>query len=322
MRSQVAWGRRAVIITLGLIGARVGVSSANTLNVSGGADARYVNTQGRSHRGVLEGLFLNVRQVFSDAQGDRWIAVGQLDLDDNVDKIRPYQTYLQYKGPLGRWNIRAGHYILPFGLLSSHDTERLLLTTLEPFSVGIKLDTGLEIFGFQGPLDYAISVSQGVGRRHLTDVDDDKLVVGRLEWDHETLTLGLSGLIGTVLQAEEAELNSGRLYEKRLAVDMTTKTLGPLIVRMEGILGENGGPRGQTVGGGLLLADYALSSKLELNFKAGHWQERGGRNFLGAGLTYQVVKGLFLRMADTYQLGREERNVAAAQVYAEFSRSF
>lgn len=299
-----------------------GLVFADTTQLSGGVDGRYVNTQGRSHRGALEGLFLNMRKVFSDAKGDRVIVVGQLDLDENFEKIRPYQTYLQYKGPLGHWNVRAGHYILPFGLLTSYDTERLLLTTLEPFSLGIKLDTGLEVFGFHGPLDYAVSVSQGVGRRRFTDVDDDKLLIGRIGWDREAFTVGVSGLLGKVLQAEEAELNSGALYEKRLAVDLTTKTLGPLLFRMEGVVGDNGGPRHQTVGGGLLLADYALTPRLELNLKTSHWQERGGQNFLGAGLTYQVVQGLFVRVADTYQFGQEERNVAALQLYAEFSRSF
>ncbi|MCM8778174.1 MAG: hypothetical protein NC834_00025 [Candidatus Omnitrophica bacterium] len=79
----------------------------------------------------LEGLFLNFRKVFSDAKGDRLIAVGQLDMDQNFEKIRPYQTYFQYKGPLGKWNIRAGHYILSFGLLSDYDTERLVLKAIE-----------------------------------------------------------------------------------------------------------------------------------------------------------------------------------------------
>lgn len=316
-------GTRGWVITvLGLMGILTASAAADTLQVSGGADARYVNTQGRSNRGVLEGLFLNVRKVFSDAKGDRVIAVGQLDFDENFDQIRPYQTYLQYKGPLGRWNVMAGHYILPFGLLASYDTERLPLTTLEPFSLGIKLDTGVQVFGFHGPVDYAVSVSQGVGRRRLTDVDDDKLLIGRIGWEREAFTFGVSGLLGKVFQGEEAELNRSGLYEKRLAVDFTTKNLGPWILRMEGIAGENGGPRHQTVGGGLLLADYALAPRLELNLKVAHWQEQDGRNFLGAGLTYQVVQGVFVRVADTYQFGQEERNVATLQFYAEFSRSF
>ncbi len=70
------------------------------------------------------------------------------------------------------------------------------------------------------------------------------------------------------------------------------------------------------------MAGYGLTPRLEFNLKTGHWQERGGRNFLGAGLTYQVTQGLFVRVADTYQFGQEERNVAQLQLYAEFARSF
>lgn len=321
MRGRIPrWLR--LVSSLVFLGSLPGPAIAGAIQISGGVDGRYINTEGHSHRGTLEGLFLNVRQVFSDAKGDRVIAVGQLDFDENFDKVRPYQTYLHYKGPLGRWNVMAGHYILPFGLLASHDTERLLLNTLEPFSLGIKLDTGVQVFGFQGPVDYAVSVSQGVGRRRLTDVDDDKLLVGRMGWDQEAFVVGVSGLLGEVFQTEETGINSGGRYEKRVAVDFTTKTLGPWILRAEGVVGENGGPRHETVGGGLLLADYALTPRLELNLKGAHWQERGGRNFLGAGFTYQVVRGVFLRLADTYLFGKEERNVGQLQVYAEFSRSF
>lgn len=298
------------------------LSVAANVQVSGGADGRYVNTGGDTNTVVLEGLFLNVRKVYSDEQGDRVIAVGQIDFDDNFETIRPYQTYLQYKGPLGKWNVRAGHYILPFGLLSAYDSERLLLRTLEPLSLGIKLDTGVELLGFFGDVDYAVSVSQGVGRNRLIDVDDNKLVTGRLGWQGENVNIGVSALIGSVLLEKDSiirqEMGSNSLYEKRLGIDLTAYS-GPLIVRGEVVAGKDDG---KTVGGGLLKADYALTPKLELNLKYAHWQREGGRNFLGAGFSYEVYKGLFLRIADEYQFGKEDVNVAAIQTYFEFARQF
>ena len=114
--------------------------------------------------------------------------------DHTLKEVKPYQTYLQYKGPFGgKWNIRAGHYILPFGLLSDFDSERLVLRTLEPLSLGIKLDTGVELLGYIKDLDYAVSISQGVGRNRLTDVDNDKLVTARIGWQGEDINVGLSG---------------------------------------------------------------------------------------------------------------------------------
>ncbi len=271
------------------------------IQVSGGADLRYRNIETKENEFEIEGLFLNLREVFRDEEGDRLIAVGQIDFDNNFEHVRPYQTYLQYKGPLGRWNMRAGHYIIPFGLLSDYDSERLVLRTMEPLNLGTKLDTGVEALGFLGDFDYAVSVSQGVGRNRFTDVDNDKLVVARIGWQDEETRIGLSGLIGKVLIEKDSiirnEIGSEGLYEKRLGIDLT-EYAGPLILRGEASIGKD---NSQTVGGGLLKADYALTPKLELNLKYAHWRRKGERNFIGAGFSYEFYKGLFIRAADEYQ---------------------
>jgi len=298
------------------------LSEAGSFQVSGGADARFVNTDGDENDVKLEGLFLNLRKVISDEKGDRLIAVGQLDMDHNFEEIRPYQTYLQYKGPLGRWNIRVGHYILPFGLLSNYDTERLILKTQEDLSLGIKLDTGVEVLGFVGDFDYAISITQGVGENRLTDVDNDKLITARIGWQGEDISIGLSGLIGKVLTQKDSiirkEIGSNTFYEKRITIDIT-KYIGPLTFRGELI---GGADKDEIVGGGLLKTDYALTPKLELNLKYAHWQRNGVRTFMGAGFSYELYKGLFLRVADEYQFGKEDKNVATLQTYFEFIKHF
>lgn len=298
------------------------LSEAGPFQISGGIDGRYINTNGNEHDAELEGLFLNLRKVFSDAKGDRLIAVGQFDADHNFEKIRPYQTYLQYKGPLGKWNVRAGHYILPFGLLLDYDTERLLLKTMEPVSLGIKLDTGIEVLGFLGDFDYAVSLSQGVGRNRLTDVDNDKLLASRIGWQGEDINIGLSGFIGEVLAEKDSvvrqDLGLGRFYAKRLGIDIT-RYIDRLTLRAELSGGED---IKKSVGGGIVKADYALTPKLELNLKYAYWQRGGERNFSGAGFSYQLSKGLFLRIADEYQWGKEDKNVAALQTYLEFSKQF
>lgn len=308
-------------------------AQGGNLQVSGGADLRYGNIEIRKNEFEIEGLFLNLRKVFSDKKGDRLIAVGQMDFDNNFEKVRPYQIYLQYKGPLGKWNIRMGHYILPFGLLSDYDTERLLLQTIEHLNLGIKLDTWIELLGFLGDFDYAISLSQGVGRNRLTDVDSNKLVIGKIGWRGEDLTIGLSGLIGKVLTEENStirnDIGSNSLYKKRLGIDLT-KYSGPLILRGEISIGED---NSQIVEGGLLKADYALTPKLETNLKYAHWQREAptkvglplhgsSRNFIGVGFSYELYKGLFIRVADEYQFGKEKENVATFQIYYEFAKQF
>ena len=265
---------------------------------------------------------MKFRKVFSDEKGDRLIVLGQVEMEHNFEEIKPYLNYLQYKGPLGKWNIRAGHYILPFGLLSDYDTERLVLQTLEPLSLGIKLDTGIEFLGYMRDFDYAVSVSQGVGRNRLNDVDNDKLVTLRIGWQGEEINIGLSGLVGKVLIEEDStirkEIGSNSFYEKRLGLDLT-KYIGALILRGELLIGEDGN---ETVSGGLLKTDYALNPKLELNLKYAHWQRDGERNFIGGGFSYELFKGLFIRIADEYQFGKEDENVATLQIYYELAKQF
>lgn len=298
------------------------LSEAGGFQISGDVDGRYKNTDGNKNDVELKELCLNFRKVFSDKKGDRLIVVGQLDMEHNFEEIKPYQTYLQYKGPLGKWNIRAGHYILPFGLLSDYDTERLVLQTIELLSLGIKLDTGIELLGYVGDFDYAVSLSQGVGRNRLTDADNDKLVTARIGWQTEETSIGLSGLIGKVLTEEESTIRrdagSNSFYEKRLGIDVT-KYIGSLILRGELLIGEDSN---EIVGGGLLKADYALTSRLELNLKYAHWQRDGLRNFIGGGLSYELFKGLFLRIADEYQFGKEDKNIATLQTYFGFAKQF
>lgn len=292
------------------------LAAAAGLQVSGGMDARLRHRDG-STRGVMEGLFLNTRKVIQDAKGDRWIFVGQLDADHNLEKVRAYQTYLQYKGPLGRWNLRAGHYILPFGLLAYYDTERLLLQTQEPTSLGIKLDTGAEALGYWESWDYAVSVSQGSGRRRFSDADGNKLLTARFGWSADEARVGLSGMMGDVLLAEEVSPAPVIRDTKRVALDASLPW-ERWTFRSELAFGSDDG---RSVGGGFLGADMALGADWEANLKFARWERGVSTNSGGAGLTYRLRPGLFLRVADEQEFNGRHSNTFSAQVYYEFSKS-
>lgn len=308
---------RVLIMLAGLIT----TTRAQGLQLSGGVDARVTNerepgAENSSARAVLEGAFLNVRKVWSDDLGDRWIGVAQLDVDDNARRIRPYQVYLQYKGPLGAWNVRAGHYLLPVGLLATYDTERLLLHGLEKTSLGIRKDTGVELFGRFGAWDYAASLTDGLSDVRFIDSDARPTVSARLAYVRGESQIGVSTLIGRVLVDPDFGHQGRPVRERRVALDATTSR-GPLTVRAEAVAGTNDG---QDVAGGLLLGDYALTPKFEVNTQYAYWNRRDDPHAIGIGVSYQVRSGLFVRGADVYRIGKDNRHGFSFQVYYEFSR--
>jgi hypothetical protein len=305
------------------LGITLSLSSAHgqSLQVSGGLDARVTNErESQAETGPfqpqLTGAFLNLRKVWGDEFGDRWIGVAQADFDDNFQRIRPYQLYLQYKGPLGKWNVRAGHYLLPFGLLATYDTERLVLQGLEKTSLGIRKDTGVEAFGRYGSWDYAVSLSHGLSDVRFVESRANPVITGRIAYVQGDAQLGFSTLVGRVLLDPEFDLGRTDVRERRFAVD-GTKSFGPLTVRAEGIAGTNDG---HTVGGGVFLGDYALTPKLELNTRYAYWAGENAGHGPGLGLTYQLRQGLFLRTAGTYQSTRDNHYGFTVQLYYEFSK--
>jgi hypothetical protein len=307
-----------VLIPMLLIGG--GSLLAQGVQISGGLDTRYTRTSpgGGAGEVSLEGLFLNLRKVWSDETGDRWIGVAQVDFDDNFERIQPYQIYLQYKGPLGKWNVRAGHFLLPIGLLATYDTERLVLQALERLSLGIRHDTGAEVFGRFGDWDYAVAVTDGLGTERLFDSRANPVLTARTAYVQDDWQVGLSALLGRVLINEREFGEEGIVAERRLSLDLT-KSLGAWTVRGEVIFGSDDE---QVVVGGVLLMDYAITPKLELNSRSAWWHKDGDRQFVGLGISYQLAHGVFLRLADNYEFGKHERNQLTAQAYFEFSRRF
>lgn len=295
------------------------VYAQQNLQLSGGLDTRYTHdSPGSADDFRLEGLFLNLRKVWSDESGDRWIGVAQADFDDNFERVSPYQVYLQYKGPLGKWNIRAGHFLLPFGLLATYDTERLVLQGLERFSLGIRHDTGAQVFGRFGDFDYSVALTDGLSAIHLVDSRANPVATARIAYVQSDWQAGVSMLIGRVLAEFEFENNRQLVTERRAALDLT-KSWGPLTLHAEAIGGVDDG---EAVGGGIVLADYALTPKLEINMRFASWYKDGNRQFAGLGLTYQLAQGLYARIGDNYEFGKEEHNALTTQLYFEFSKQF
>lgn len=93
-------------------------------------------------------------------------------------------------------------------------------------------------------------------------------------------------------------------------------TWGPLTLRAEVSGGTNNDDK---VRGGVLLADYAITPKLELNFRYAAWRSLSTAQTVGAGLTYNFGYGVFVRIADNYELTGRNNHAFTAQFYFEFS---
>lgn len=277
---------------------------AGAQTISGGLDARYT-TDGRLH---LRGVFLNFRNVWSDEAGDRWIGVAQVDAEDDLSRIHPYQVYAQYKGPLGRWNVRAGHFLMPAGLLATFDTERIPLGAIDESSIGLRRDTGAQLFGRAGSLDYAVALTTGLGDHRLWSSAARGLATARVALVRDHWQTGISVLTGSI------EHDGAVVKHHRLIGDATFNE-GPFTVRAEVFTG-NTGQDHRT--GGLLLSDVGLTPRLELNTRYAH---DGDEQYVAVGASFQIRPSLWLRAAETYSI-TEGHYETSIQIYYDFSRTF
>lgn len=296
-----------------------GHARAQTRAISGGVDVRGTAMRESDPELVLEGLFLNFRQVFRDDLGDRWIAVVQGDADHNFERVRPYQTYVQYKGPLGRWNLRAGHFLLPFGLLADYDTERLVLNAIELQGIGIKLDTGLEALGYAGTWDWAISASSGVGRRWPDEPGDHFAAVARVARGSDNAKIGLSALSGTVLTDPEFPEGETTVQQRKVAVD------GTLLVNQWSLRTEaSGGTEdGRRAGAAVVLGTYGARSWIDLDGKYSVIARGETQHAVGIGASVRLGRGFVLRPAAISEFTQKGTQYGlVAQLYFDFSKSY
>ena len=295
---------------------------AQSFTLSGGLDLRagvLANPRLESVTG-LSSLFVNFRKVLADDAGDRFILVGQVDVEEEIARTRLYNAYGQYKGPLGRWNVRVGRYLVPFGLHAYHDTERVLLAAHEGEALGTKLTQGIELLGYAGPLDYAVSVNRSPW--------SGVIPVARLGWQGEDVRLGLSYLFGRLPSFADREsvlvdglLPGARPIDKhRVALDYE-QALGPLVLRLEPVAGFDEGSR---VWGGYAEAAWALSPRWEIaaNGAALRSGLAGDRWRSGVSLAFQLLPTAFIRGAYLHRgdLGTTT-DMVVAQLYGDFSQA-
>jgi len=284
-----------IIVLVFLIGI-FALPAEAALFITADKDLRYSD-----EKAEVKALGLSLRKVFADERGDRIILFTVIDSMHNFQETMLGQAYIQYKGPLGRWNLTAGRYQLPFGLLPNYTTKRLLIESLEYETIGIRSDQGLQLSGVVKDFDYAISLSQGVGVRRWTDIDNNWLITARVGYqgvDFEDLRIGLSALSGRIMPDKMHSPMKTPAYKNLLALDLI-RYYGPLVWRAELTYGEEGDKRLNGIFTGV---DYALFPKTDLNLGYTHLNRAGyEKDALTIGLTYNLA-GFQLRAAQKLSL--------------------
>jgi hypothetical protein len=191
------------------------------------ASTRITHNSDKNITGFMHVIGLDVHKVFSNEKYD----IGTLTFQPYVVKLNnvknaPFifddgnETQLTWRianfnytaYAEGKFNIRIGHFEVPFGLEYQIDTNGTLrqLTTSDR---GIKADWGASINGILPNLEYEIALTRGSGNE-IKSTGNPHIFSGRIGTpSHKNFVIGISWFTGDVLNA------SGVTQRKKIGFD-------------------------------------------------------------------------------------------------------
>jgi hypothetical protein len=197
---------------------------------------------------AVHAIGLDLHKVFTGPGGDwgtlllqpYWVKLKDIERPPygfngpNDDKLTWRMTNFNYTGlARGRFNVRAGHFEVPYGLEQNVDTNGTLRQYTFP-DRGIKVDWGATINGVLPRIEYEIALSRGSGIDY-SDRDNPWLLSGRVGTSSSgSVVAGLSFLRGDILGP------GGATRRNRLGMDLTWYT-GPYDLMFELSWGNNEG---------------------------------------------------------------------------------
>ncbi|NIA02560.1 MAG: hypothetical protein GWP15_04190 [Nitrospirae bacterium] len=113
-----------------------------------------------------------------------------------------HDIYFKYSGPFkGKFNIRVGHFDVPFGLEQNVDTHSSLIQIMSMRNVGFKKDWGIAVGGQLPEMDYEFAFTRGTGVEY-RERGENYLLSGRVGTPADrNFSIGLSGLYGQVIDS-------------------------------------------------------------------------------------------------------------------------
>jgi len=99
----------------------------------------------------------------------QFLAEPRSSMSDTPDTARLSEAYAFYKllFPGALATVRAGQFVLPFGLAAVYGTSLQPFNVLAEKSVGLRVDNGVMVEGDYGPFHYAGSLTTGGGPNHI-----------------------------------------------------------------------------------------------------------------------------------------------------------
>lgn len=245
-------------------------------------------------------------QLLTESEGARGTA---------LNRLRASEAYVFYKFLLPGVNatVRAGQFVLPFGLASVYDTPLQPIQTLYEKSLGLRVDSGVMLEGSYGPYRYYTSVTTGAGPNR-SDFDGNKLITFRLESRYRTqaesgrVQVGASVLTGrTPVTDFSSQLPASGTSNVRQFVDKTRMaadivySLEKLRARGEFIFGADDQ---DPVWGYFGEVSYPAVKRVTAIALTKSWKfgkEPQSATELGFGLNYDFGVGLTLRALYEYE---------------------
>lgn len=293
-------------------------SAQATWNISLDLDGRASYSSQEKADAELHAAGLLIRKTFADGKGDRLTFTVLGEAYETFRELMLHEAWARYKGPMGKWNVTAGRMGLPYGLLPSFSTTRLLFTTWYESSIGFDVDNGILLSGVLGDFDYGVAVTQGLGPHNHLTFPGHGLASGRAG-----LTLGDGGefQLGASFIAGKAEMMHKKPMVHRLVgggLDGTA-SLGVLTLRAS----LDGGKKDDTYYlTGFGYSEYALNGNLDINLglKAEKKEDHRVSGSLYTGCTIKT-KFLTMRGAYSYEHAQKDHRFGL-QLYRLFSITF
>lgn len=239
--------------------------------------------------------------------------------------------YAIYRRKLGEPTVKLGQFVIPFGNLPDYETHTRPVQTLYRYSVGVRIDPGVEVEGFLGrETTFQVALTTGNGAFR-SDNNGNKVLTARLSRTltvgADELRLGLSALAGVLpvfSLMSDPVMGTAQVLEfshkQRVALD-AEYSRGPLLLRAEVVAGDDDG-RGAY--GHWLQVSYPLSYQTSLEAGTERWSQfSGALTGYWAGVEHKLNDRQTLRLVLQQSRAREggmrmDETMVTAQLLVEF----